>query len=138
MMIKQISVFLENTPGILSRFTSVLMKNNINIRAITVAETADFGILRMIVDRIEDCVQILRENNYLVSVTNVLAVDIPDKPGALHDIAEILGEHEINIEYIYSSIAKNEAVIIFRVGEIEKALKILKDKDIKLLGSNEF
>ncbi|MBD3215477.1 MAG: ACT domain-containing protein [Candidatus Lokiarchaeota archaeon] len=137
-MLKQISVFLENTPGILGKFTKVLQDNDINMRALTVAETADFGILRMLVDKNDKCVKILRENNYLVSITDVIAVDIPDKPGALHEIARILGENDINIEYVYSTLVREEAIIVLRVDNIEKATKILEKNGVKLVKSQEF
>ncbi|TXT63846.1 MAG: ACT domain-containing protein [Promethearchaeota archaeon] len=137
-MLKQISVFLENTPGILSKFTKVLQDNDINMRALTVAETADFGILRMLVDKNDKCVKVLRENNYLVSITDVIAVDIPDKPGALHEIASILGENDINIEYVYSTLVRQEAIIVLRVDNIEKATKILEKNGVKVVKSQEF
>jgi hypothetical protein len=137
-MLKQISVFLENTPGILGKFTKVLQNNDINMRALTVAETADFGILRMLVDKNDKCVKVLRENNYLVSITDVIAVDIPDKPGALHEIANILGENDINIEYVYSTLVREEAIIVLRVDNIEKATNILEKNGVKLVKSQEF
>jgi hypothetical protein len=137
-MLKQISVFLENTPGILSKFTKVLQDNDINMRALTVAETADFGILRMLVDKNDKCVKVLRENNYLVSITDVIAVDIPDKPGALHEIASILGENDINIEYVYSTLVRQEAIIVLRVDNIEKATKILEKNGVKVVKSQKF
>ncbi|MBD3256402.1 MAG: ACT domain-containing protein [Candidatus Lokiarchaeota archaeon] len=133
-MIKQISVFLPNTPGVLAKFTKTLMEKNINMRAMTVAETADYGILRMVVDQTNKAVDILKKENYLVSLTDVLAVDIPDRPGALHEIAEILGENDINIEYIYSStVLKEEAIIVLRVDNNDKAIEILESKGIKLV-----
>jgi len=137
-MLKQISVFLENTPGILSKFTKVLQDNDINMRALTVAETADFGILRMLVDKNDKCVKVLRDNNYLVSITDVIAVDIPDKPGALHEIAQLLGDNDINIEYVYSTLVREEAIIVLRVDNIDNAIKILKENGVKLVTSQEF
>lgn len=136
-MLKQISVFLENTPGILGKFTKVLRDNDINMRAITVAETADFGILRMLVDKHEKCVKILRDNNYLVSITDVIAVNIPDKPGALHEIAKLLGDNNINIEYVYSTLVRREAIIVLRVDDLEKSIKILEDDGISLVLSQD-
>ena len=132
-MLNQISVFLDNVPGVMEKFTSILMENNLNIRALTVAETADFGILRMLVDKEEKCIEILRKQNYLVSETEVIAVKIPDKPGALHKISKVLAEEEINIEYIYSTLVKNEAIIILRVDDNKTAVKALKNDDIKVI-----
>ncbi len=137
-MLKQISVFLDNSPGQLARFTKILMDNKVNMRAITVAETADFGILRILVDKVEECVKILKNANYLVSLTDVIAVDVPDEPGALYKITKILGENSVNIEYLYSSIIKEEAIIVLRVDDVQKAQGILKGKGIKLIEKQEF
>lgn len=137
-MLKQISVFLTNQPGMLSKFTKILMDNKINMRAIGVAETADYGILRILVDKVDECVKILKSANYLVSVNDVIAVDIPDKPGALYEIATILGDSKINIEYLYSTLVKEKAIIVLRVDDNEKATKILKSKGAKLIEKQEF
>ncbi|MFX0070091.1 MAG: ACT domain-containing protein [Candidatus Hermodarchaeota archaeon] len=137
-MLKQISVFLPNQPGILAKFTEILMTKNINMRAISVAETADYGILRILVDKVNECVDVLKENNFLVSTTDVIAVDIPDTPGALHEIAKTLGDNNINIEYLYSTLVKNEAIIVLRIDNINKAIEVLKDKGVKLIEKQEF
>ena len=139
-MLKQISVFLNNQPGELEKFTKVLLDEDINLRAISVAETADYGILRILVeqDKTDDCVKILKAKNYLVSETDVIAVDIPDKPGALHEIARILGEESVNVEYLYSTILREEAVIVLRVDDIEGAVEILEKKGVKLIGPEQF
>jgi len=136
MVLKQISVFLPNQPGVLAKFTKILMDKKINMRAMTVAETTDYGILRIVVDKTEEALGILKEENYLVSVTEVIGVDIPDKPGALHEVAMILGESNVNIEYIYSStLLIEEAIIVLRVDDNAKAEQILKEKGIKLVES---
>lgn len=136
MVVKQISVFLPNQPGVLSKFTKVLLDKDINMRAMTVAETADYGILRIVVDKTEEALKVLKEENYLVSVTEVVGVDIPDKPGALHEVATILGESNVNIEYIYSStLMTDEAIIVLRVDDNNKAEQILKEKGITLVES---
>ena len=132
-MLKQISVFLSNTPGILAKFTKVLMDNKINLKALTVAETADFGILRILVDKTDDCITILKENNYLATLTDVIAVEVPDKPGALHEVAKILGDNNVNIEYLYSTLIKENAMIVLRVDNNEKAVGILNNEGIKTL-----
>ena len=137
-MLKQISVFLPNQPGILAKFTKVLMDEKINMRAISVAETADYGILRILVDKVDECVKILKDNNYLVSTTNVIAVDIPDKPGALHEITKILGDNNINIEYLYSTLIKEEAIIVLRIDNLNKAVEVLRGKGVKLIEKQQF
>jgi hypothetical protein len=137
-MLKQISVFLPNQPGILAKFTKVLMDEKINMRAISVAETADYGILRILVDKVDECVKILKDNNYLVSTTDVIAVDIPDKPGALHEITKILGDNNINIEYLYSTLIKEEAIIVLRIDNLNKAVEVLRGKGVKLIEKQQF
>jgi len=132
-MLKQISVFLDNTPGLLAKFTKILLDNNINLRALSVSETADFGILRILVDKTDECVKVLKENNYLTTLMDVIAVEIPDKPGALHEVAKILGDNNINIEYLYSTLIKENAMIVLRVDNNEKTVGILKNNGIKTL-----
>ncbi len=136
MVLKQISVFLPNQPGVLAKFTKILMDKKINMKAMTVAETADYSILRVVVDKTEEALGILKEENYLVSLTEVIGVVIPNKPGALHEVAMILGENNVNIEYIYSSaLLTEEAIIVLRVDNNIKAEQILKDKGITLAES---
>ena len=137
-MLKQISVFLPNQPGILAKFTKVLMDEKINMRAISVAETADYGILRILVDKVDECIKILKDNNYLVSTTNVIAVDIPDKPGALYEITKLLGDNNINIEYLYSTLIKEEAIIVLRIDNLNKAVEVLRGKGVKLIEKQQF
>ena len=132
-MLKQISVFLDNTPGLLAKFTKILLDNNIDLRALSVSETADFGILRILVDKTDECVKVLKENNYLTTLMDVIAVEIPDKPGALHEVAKILGDNNINIEYLYSTLIKETAMIVLRVDNNEKTVGILKNNGIKTL-----
>jgi len=129
---------LENEPGELEKLTKILMDNEINMRALTVAETADFGILRMIVDKNDKCIQILWENDYLLSQTDVIAISIPDKPGGLHRIVEILANENINIEYIYSALVREQAIIIFRIDDIEKASTILKKNNVNVIETQNF
>jgi hypothetical protein len=137
-MLKQISVFLPNEPGILAKFTKILMEENINMRAISVAETADYGILRILVDKVDKCIELLNEKNYLATTTDVIAVDVPDKPGALYEIAKLLGDNSINIEYLYSTLVKEEAIIVLRIDNIDKAVDVLKKNGIKLIEKQEF
>jgi hypothetical protein len=114
------------------------MDNQINMRALTVAETADFGILRMIVDKVDKCIQTLRDNEYLLSQTDVIAVSIPDKPGGLHRIVEILADENINIEYIYSALVREQAIIIFRIDDSKKASDILKKNNVDVIETQDF
>ena len=107
--------------------------NEIQIRALTVAETADYGILRIIVNDPEKCYKILQKKNILVGKTEVIAVKMEDKPGALHNIAMILGEAGVNIEYLYAFATVGHAILVVQVNaeHVEKALKTFADKGIK-------
>jgi hypothetical protein len=134
-MIKQISVFVENKPGRLAAVTEVLKQNNINIRAFTIADAGDFGIIRMVVDKTEEAYQALREAGFTVRMTNVLAVEVEDKPGSLHNIAKALGDAGVNIDYVYAFTSEeHKALIIFRVDDNEKAKKILENLGVLFKG----
>lgn len=133
-MVKQISIFLENKCGRLVSVTRALGKHNINIRALTIADTSDFGILRLIVDQPEKALQVLREEGFMASETEVIAVEVPDRPGGLAGVLEYLEEAGINIEYLYSFVEKPErdALILMRVEDIQKAVDILCSHNVKL------
>lgn len=137
-MVKQISIFLENKSGRLAKVTKVLGENGINIRALSIADTTDFGILRLIVDRPEAAYKVLKENGFAVSETEVIAVEIPDKPGGLASVMEILGEAEVNVEYLYAFLEKSalEAVVLFRVENGEKAKQALQVKGINVVSGD--
>jgi len=134
-MLTEISIFLPNNPGVLAKFIELLNEGNINIKAITVAETPDYGLLLILVDKPEKCIKLLNENNYEISATDVLAVKIPDnfKNDTLFDIANILGENKINIEYLYMTIVSNITLMIVRVDENDKAENILESKNYILI-----
>jgi hypothetical protein len=128
--VKQISVFLENKSGRLAQVTRALGDNQINIRALSIADTTDFGILRLIVDKPEEANSILRAEGFMVSETAVIAVEVPDRPGGLADILATLGQAGINIEYLYAFIGQSsdKAQVIFRVDDSDKAINVLKDQ----------
>lgn len=127
MKVEQISVFLENKPGTLEHATRILKENKINIRTLSLAETADFGILRLIVNDVEKTNQVLKDAGFRVSKTIVVAVEVPDQPGGLHSIMEVLNREAINVEYLYAFVEKSgqNAVIIFRFDDPEKAIDVL-------------
>ncbi len=137
-MIKQISIFLPNHPGVLVDLTKLLTDHSINLRALTISETTDYGILKIIVDKTSECIQILERESYLTAVTEVIAIEIPDKPGSLHEVIKLLGENEINIDYLYSTIVKNGAIIILRVSDNKKVIELLKSKNIRVLDKTDF
>lgn len=135
MTVKQISVFVENKAGQLAELTDVLSKNNIDMRALSIAETKDFGIVRIIVDDAYNASCVLKEAGYIFSITKVLAAEIPDDPGSLFRILKILGDNGINLEYTYAFITrqKDTAYMIFRVEDNEKAIEVLTKNDVKLI-----
>ncbi|MBE8539025.1 ACT domain-containing protein [Geoglobus acetivorans] len=134
-VIKQLSVFAENKPGKLATITGKLFQNNVNIRAFTIAEAGDFGIIRMVVDNTDLAYQVLREAGFTVSLTEVLAVEVADEPGSLYKIAKVLGDAGVNIEYVYAFTSeKHRALIILRVDDIENAIKVLEREGVLFKG----
>lgn len=140
MTVKQISVFVENKAGRLAEITRVLYDNNIDLRALSIAETRDFGVLRLIVDDTYKTACILKEAGYILSVTPVLAVAISDEPGSLCRILQILSDNDISLEYTYAFTASKEgmAYMIFRVEDTEKAVQVLSKQGIKLICQDQF
>jgi hypothetical protein len=139
MKVKQISVFLENKSGRLAEVTRILGSKAINIRALSIADTTDFGILRLIVNDPDAAYTALRDAGFMVSVTEVLAVEVPDTPGGLAGVLAILGAQGINIEYLYAFVAKasSDALVIFRVEECDRAIQVLQDHQIRVLDEAE-
>jgi len=139
MKIKQVSVFLENKKGRLLEVCSLLGKSNINIRALSIAETEGFGVLRIIVDKPEAAVNVLRSSQLVSNLTEVIAVEVEDKPGGLARILDVLEHNDINIEYMYGFIEKfsENALMVFRFDDLEKAAGILKANSIKILTQAE-
>ena len=139
MEIKQISVFSENKPGKLARITEILGAARINIRALTIAEAGDFGIVRLIVDRPDEAYELLKKERFAATETEVLAIEMPDEPGALSRISRILGDSNINIEYAYAFILPKlkNAALIAKVSDIKKAIKSLINEKITLIPSKD-
>lgn len=132
--IKQISLFSENKPGRLAKIADVLGKEQINIRAFTIAESGDFGIVRLVVDHPDEAHTILKKEGFTVSETDVIAVEINDVPGSMKEVAELFAEGEINIDYAYAFIGRNQkAVLIVRVSDLESALSFLESQAVSLL-----
>ena len=136
MPIKQLSIFLENRCGRLREITDVLAKSDINIRALSLADTSDFGILRLIVNKPDEAVQCLKEAQFTISETHVLAVEVEDKPGGLAQILGICDSGGINVEYIYAFVEKSgqNAVVIFRAENPQDAVALFQRNGIRLLG----
>ena len=135
MRVEQIAVFLENKSGRLTEITRVLAENNINIRALSVADTADFGILRLIVDKVDKAKEVLKANNFTVGKTNVIAVEVPDRTGGLAGVLKIVESAGLNVEYMYAFVNKSEenAVLIFRFDDMDKAISSLQEAAFKIL-----
>ena len=134
MGIKQISVFLENTTGRLGEVTKTLAGANVNLRAISIADTDDFGILRLIVDKTDKAVEALNAANFTTKQTDVVAVEIEDVPGSLAKLMELFKQSMVNIEYLYASLEgkAGKAIVIFKLKEHEKGLKILSENGFKM------
>lgn len=139
MQIKQLSVFIENKPGRLAQITETLAAAGVDIRAISVADTSDFGILRLIVDKPNEAVTALKANDMTVSLTDVIAVGIDDKPGSFAKTVRQLSDADLEIEYMYAFISrdKGKAYIIIRADNGEKAAQVLKSGGSNILSSEE-
>ncbi|WP_010253404.1 ACT domain-containing protein [Treponema primitia] len=135
MQIKQISVFLENSSGRLGEVTKVLAEAAINIRAISIADTADFGILRLIVDKNDDAITALTKAGFTTRLSDVVAVEVVDSPGSLAKVMELFQNSKVNIEYLYASLEgkTGKAVIIFKLENLEQGLKIVTDNGLSVV-----
>ena len=129
MLIKQISVFLENRKGRLSEITEILAKNDINIRALSIADTSNFGILRLIVNNTHKAEKVLKESGFTVSVNSMVSISLSDEPGGLANVLKVLSNDDIQIEYMYAFISHDpdKAYVLMRIEEDFKAQKLLKD-----------
>lgn len=139
MQIKQLSVFVENKLGRMSDITGVIGDAGIDIRALSIADTSDFGILRLIVDKPDDALEALKQAGITVSLTDVIAVGIEDKPGAFAKAVKIMSDAGIGIEYMYAFISRSDsqAYVIMRIEDIDKGIEAMQKNGIKLLSSNE-
>ena len=132
--IKQISIFVENKPGRMAGVAKALGDAGVNIRALTIAEAGDFGVIRMVVDDTERGYTALREKGFMVSETDVLAVEIKDVPGGLYEIADSLGMNNINVEYAYAFVTAKaaRAMLILRVDDIKRATEVLSEAEVRV------
>lgn len=135
MKVEQISIFLENRAGRLTDVTRVLSEAQVNIRALSLADTSDFGILRLIVTDHERAKEALKEHGFTVGRTSVVAVEVDDRPGGLHYILELLSNSKINVEYMYAFVQQSgkNAVLIFRFDRTDQAIEILQKNNIKII-----
>ncbi|MCM2263916.1 MAG: ACT domain-containing protein [Desulfuromonadales bacterium] len=135
MKVEQISIFIENKSGRLAEVARVLGQKGVNIRALALADTSDFGILRLIVDQTDLAKATLKEGGFTVSKTEVVAVEVPDQPGGLSGILDVLDNAKVNVEYMYAFVERcgGNAVIIFRFDDPEAAIRVLTDNNIAIL-----
>ncbi len=139
MKITQISVFLENRKGRLFEVCSLLGANDINIRALTIAETESFGVLRTVVDKSDAAVKLLREHGFVANFTDVVAIEVPDKPGGLATVLKVFSDNDVNIEYMYGFVEKfsEKALLVFRFEDTDFAQQVLAKHSISVVTKKE-
>jgi len=139
MKVEQISVFLENKAGRLAEVTKVLGEAKINIRALSLADTTDFGILRLIVDQYDKARESLKQHGFTVGKTEVVAIEVPDHPGGLAWVLQILSDSDVNVEYMYAFVQHSgkNAVIIFRFDNLERAIELLQQQGVRIYSGEE-
>jgi hypothetical protein len=139
MKVQQISIFLENRAGRLDTVARLLGENEINIRALSLADTSDFGILRLIVDKPKRAADVLRYYNFTLALTDVVAVEVPDVPGGLAKVLDVLTARKINVEYMYAFVEKagDRAALVFRFDNPDAAIAALQDGQVRLLSSDQ-
>lgn len=140
MSVKQISIFLENKPGKMCEMTEVLAANKINMRALSLAETEGFGIVRIIVDDVYDATTVLKDAGYINKLTSVVIVELPDVPGGLNQILRVFADAQINLDYMYALSAetsRDKAYMVFRVNDHRAAEAALQKADIRVVSQEE-
>lgn len=137
MIIKQLSIFIENQTGRLAMVTKLLASNNINISALSVADTKEFGILRLIVSDPDKAVEILRKEGVSVSLTDVMCLSVQHSPGTLANALKVLFECHISVEYMYAFAVGQKASTIFKVNDIEKAIQCFEKSNLEVLKAEE-
>ena len=139
MKVEQISVFIENKSGRLAEITRILGEAEINIRALSLADTSDFGILRMIVSKPDAANEVLKKAGFTVKINTVIAVEIDDREGIFYDIMNLSDKNSLNIEYTYSFVEQysNKAILFLRIENVDKAIEVFAKKGYKLLTDEE-
>ena len=137
MIIKQLSAFLEDKISRLSEMTKILAENNINLLAFNIADAADYGIIRFIVDKPELALRVLKENSFSVNITDVVGIIVPHEPGGLYRILEILSANNVTIDYMYAFSLNNSATIVIRSSDYEDVIKVLQENKIHLIKKSD-
>ncbi|HHJ99529.1 MAG TPA: ACT domain-containing protein, partial [Actinobacteria bacterium] len=134
MIVKQLSVFIANESGRVSEVTGILGDSGVNIRGFSVSDTADYGILRLVVDKPEEARDTLASAGFTVRMDDVICIDLPDCPGGLAEVLKIVSSAGVNIEYVYSLVA---TFVVLNVGDVDRALHLLGDRPVKLVSQND-
>ena len=139
MKITQISIFLENRKGRLYEVCKLLGDNSINIRALTIAETESFGVLRIVVDKSDQAIQLLRDNHFVANFTDVVAIEVPDKPGGLASILKVFADNDVNVEYMYGFVEKftDKALLVMRFEDTDFAQQTLAKHNIRAVAEKD-
>jgi len=139
MKITQISIFLENRKGRLYDVCSLLGQNDVNIRALTIAETESFGVLRIVVDKSDLAIKLLRDNHFVANFTDVVAIEVPDRPGGLASILKVFADNDVNIEYMYGFVEKfsDKALLVMRFEDTDFAQQILAKHNIHVVAEKD-
>jgi hypothetical protein len=132
--VKQLSVFIENKAGRVSEITEVLGHANVNIRGFSVSDTADYGIVRLVVDRPDDAVTALHGAGFTVKESDVICLKLPDQPGGLAGVLRVIADAGVNIEYVYSLIS---TFVVVNVADVDRALQLLRDRPVQLVSQEE-
>ncbi|MCK8114276.1 ACT domain-containing protein [Anaerosoma tenue] len=134
MVVKQLSVFIANESGRVSEVTGILGEAGVNIRGFSVSDTADYGILRLVVDKPEEARDTLARDGFTVRMDDVICIDLPDRPGGLAEVLKIVSSAGVNIEYVYSLVA---TFVVLNVGDVDRALHLLGDRPVKLVSQDD-
>lgn len=139
MEIKQISIFIENKKGRLKKAMNILAENEINIRALSLADSSKFGVLRMIVDDTQKAQDFLESNNFIVKINDIIAVEVDDNPGGLNKSLEIIQDNDINLEYVYAFVEKktDKAIVVMKVEDTQLAKSVLLSNGASVLNSDD-
>src|ERR1035437_608414 len=137
MLIKQLSIFLENKSGRLNEVSQILAKAGINMSAFSVADTSEFGILRLIVSDPEQACKVLRENQFSVNLTDVVCLNCPNKPGALAKALQIISDNGVAIEYLYAYSMGESANVVLKPDNLDHCIKVLQEHKIELVKAGE-
>ena len=138
-MLKQLSMFIENKPGRLANLCRIMAQEGINIRALSIADATDFGVVRMIVDHPDLAEEKLKARGILVSITDVIGIKVPDRPGGLADALDLLGKENVSVEYMYAFVGKSgdQAMVILRLNDNAKGIEAVRKYKIELMTPEE-